>query len=214
MFCTDHHLLLSSRIGPAPSLSLLPVAQAGHSPISRGRPADAVAATLPLNRTNFPGVPGQAYGTVPISPHSSRPSEDGTTYSAARFGNNGLADEFGSTRPPNAVTVTSLVVPPSVNPPPTTSSNSTTTRRPGSAGGGHRFTVTNLQPQDIPQSTSTPSRQRSANGNASGPSAGNAQRQWPTAEEEKMKLYEKARAQVAKVQGPASTPVRSQIFCS
>lgn len=195
--------------------------QVGHSPItrvdpSRGRPADAVAATLPSNRANFPGGSGTAYSSLPISSHTTRPADD-TAYGVPPFGSNGLADEFGSTRPPpppNAVNVTSLVPPSATSSSslPITTNNSTAARRPNSSGGGHRFTVTNLQPQDIPQPAPTPSRQRSANGTGSGPNPGNAQRQWPTAEEEKMRLYEQARAQVAKVQGPGSTPVCSQLF--
>lgn len=201
--------MLSSRIGPAPGLSLLPVSQGGHPPINRGRPADVVAATLPPSRANITGISSQPYNSLPTSSHARHPSEEGTAYGVARFASNGLADEFGATRPPIAVPPpTSLVVPPPAVSSPITSTNSSTARRPNSAGGGHRFTVTNLQPQDLPQSiTPSPSRQRSANGTGSGPSSGNAPRQWPTAEEEKMRLYEKARAQVAKVQGPGATPV-------
>lgn len=214
MFHTDHiRCSPSSRIGPAPSLSLLPVGQGGHSPISanRGRPTDAVAATLPYNRPNFVGAPGNAYSSLPVSSHAIS-SEDGPSYGATRFGNS-LADEFGSTRPGlNAVNVTN-VVPPLTNPsaPLTTSSNPAAARRPDSSGGGgNRFTVTNLQPHDIPHSTPTPSRQRSANATGSGPSSGSAQQQWPRAEEEKLRLYEQARAQVVKVQGLGSTPVCSR----
>ena len=196
-------------------MSLLP-AQDGHSPISshRGRPTDAVAATLPHNRPNFPGVPGNAYNSLPASSHARPPDDgsDGSPYGATRFGNNGLADDFGVTRPaPNAVNVNN-VLPPLITPSNAlhaTSSNSAAARRPDSAGGGNRFTVTNLQPHDIPQSTPTPSRQRSANATGSGPSSGSAQQQWATAEEEKLRLYEQARAQVVKVQGLGSTPVCS-----
>lgn len=44
-------------------------------------------------------------------------------------------------------------------------------------------------------------RQRSAQG------VGAAANQWPTAEDEKLNLYEQARANVAKVQGVAASPV-------
>lgn len=208
MFHADH---LSSRIGPAPGLSLLPVGQ-GHSPIStnRGRPTDAVAATLPYNRPNLAGAPASTYNSLPGSTHAI-PSEGAT-----RFGNS-LADEFGSTRSaPTAVNVPNVpnVVVPRVttppNAPPTTSSPAAVRRPDSSGGGGNRFTVTNLQPHDIPQPT--PSRQRSANATGSGPSSGSAQQQWPRAEEEKLRLYEQARAQVVKVQGLASTPVCSLLI--
>jgi len=113
-----------------------------------------------------------------------------------------LADEFGSSRPvPNTANATSVVVPPLTAPSaaPTASSNPAAIRRPDSSGGGgNRFTVTNLQPHDIPQSTPAPSRQRSANATGSGPSSGSAQQQWPRAEEEKLRFYEQARAQVVK----------------
>jgi hypothetical protein len=84
-------------------------------------------------------------------------------------------------------------------------------RRPDSSGGGgNRFTVTNLQPHDNPQSMPTPSRQISSNAptTGSGPSSssGIVQQKWPRAEDEK-KLYDDARAKVMKVQGFASTPV-------
>lgn len=192
--------MFSSRIGPASSLSLSPAGHDGSvAPVPavvpprvnavRGRPAEAVAATLPLNRANFSGNAGNAYNTLPISSNIIRPSDEATTPAATRFGANGLVDEFGSTKQA-----------------PTTSSNSMSARPTGS-GGGNRFTVTNPQPQDIPQLT-----QRSANSAESGPSSGpNGQRQWPTSEEEKLRLYEKARAQVAKVQGPNATPVRHQL---
>ena len=75
-------------------------------------------------------------------------------------------------------------------------------RRPDSSYGSNQFTVTNAQPQEIPRST--PFRQRPVNSTVS-PSSGNAQRQWLTAEEEKLKFSEKARAQVPRVQGPAAT---------
>lgn len=204
--------MFSSRIGAAPSLSL------GHAvgPIStridptRGRPADAVAATLPLNRAaNFPNT-NNGYNTLPMSSNIRRPSEEGT-YGGTRLGSNGLADEFGSTprQAPTAVPANTVVTSQIATPthtPSATASNPATVRRPDSSGGGTRLAVTNPQPQDASQS---PSRQRTANAAGSGTNARNAQRPWPTAEEEKLRLYEQARAQVAKVQGPDATPVCS-----
>jgi len=171
----------------------------------RGRPADAVASTLPLNRPNFPNTPVNAYSSTLPSPNARRPSEDGPSF--GRFGSGGLADEFGVPRQVPAATVTSPIVTTTTASKAlsTTSSNSTTARRPDSSGGGNRYKIANPQPHDIPPST--PARQRSATG--SGPTSGGAQRSWPTAEEEKLRLYEKARAQVERVQGPAATPVCS-----
>ena len=146
-------------------MSLLP-AQDGHPPVSshQGRPTDAVTATLPHNCPNFAGAPGNTYNSLPVSSHA-RPQDDrsdGSPYGATCFGNNGLADEFDSTRlEPNAVNVTN-VLPPFTTPSnalPATSSNSAAAQRPDSAGEGNHFTFTNLQPYDNPQSTPTPSCQ-------------------------------------------------------
>jgi hypothetical protein len=202
MFHTD---TLSSRIGPTHGLSLLPAAQS-TVPTNRGRPTDAVAATLPYNRPNFNSPPGNAYNSLPSH---AIPSDDEASYGGTRFGN-GLADEFGSAQ---AIAATKPVIPPSVPPtvPPTTSSPAAIRRPDSSGGGGNRFTVTNLQPHDIPQSTSTASRQLSTNATGSGPSSGIAQQKWPRAEDEKKKLFDDARAKVIKVQGIGSTPVCS--FC-
>ena len=193
MIHTDH---LSSRIGPTHGLSLLPTGHSATTPTTPGRPTDAVAATLPNNRPNFAGAPGNAYNTLPAMI-----SDDGAT----RFAN-GLADEFGSVQA-NVGNANKVVVPPSA--PPTTISNPAA-RRPDSGGGGSRLlTVANLQPNDIPQSTPTPTRQLSTNATGSGPSSGIAQQKWLKAEDEK-KLYNEARNNVLKVQGVAATPVCSQ----
>ncbi|TFK36451.1 hypothetical protein BDQ12DRAFT_686909 [Crucibulum laeve] len=76
-------------------------------------------------------------------------------------------------------------------------------RRPNSArstgAGNNRFTITNAQPSEIPEDTTPPAsviRERSTGSNTPG-SGGRA---WPTAEEEKLKLYENARAKVEKKQ--------------
>ncbi|KAJ3496472.1 hypothetical protein NLJ89_g10480 [Agrocybe chaxingu] len=187
-----------SRIGAAPSLSLFPPAQsaaatmhaiqAGRIDPTRGRPADAVAATLPLNRGNLDNTyaharnnSANAFNSLPGAPSSAARgvSEDPYGPGYGRAGN--LADEFGATTV--AVASSSSTVP--------------ARNRPGSAGGGNRLTIVNPEP-----SQEIPSRQRTAGSSTTTGSA----RQWPTAEEEKLKLYEQARAQVAKVQGVAASP--------
>lgn len=186
---------------------------AGHSttPTNRGRPTDPVAATLPYNRPNLADPPGNPYNSLPPRV---LPPDDGTPRYA-----NGLADEFGASRPaPNTGNVADVVVPPVTIPsaPLTTSSNPGGLRRPDSSGGvgggGNRFTVTNLQPNDIPHSTPTPARQLSSNATGSGPSSGNVQQKWLRAEDEK-NLYKQARANVEKLQGVGSTPVCFLWFC-
>lgn len=64
-------------------------------------------------------------------------------------------------------------------------------RRPNSATA--RFTVTNIDEKDHRDSAATPPA---------------AARNWLPAEEEKKRLYERARADVARVQGDAAHPVR------
>lgn len=212
-----------SRIGAAPGLSLFPAAQGSPSvppatstriDPTRGRPADAVAATLPVNRANIPNRATNAYNSLPTSSNTRLPVEDRN--GATRLGSNGVVDDFGATRKPSTA-VTATVTSPPIAPPAalsTNSSNSTTARRPNSSGGNSRFTVTNQQPQDLPKPQSTPARQRSANATGSGTSPGNAQRAWPTAEEEKLRLYEKAKAQAAKVQGLGATPPPADVRAS
>ena len=135
------------------------------------------------------------------------PSDDGASYGGTRFGN-GLADEFGSAA--QAIPAAKAVIPPSV--PPTTTSSPAAVRRPDSSGGGgSRFTVTNMQPHDIPQSTPIASRQISSNASGSAPSSGTVQQKWPRAEDEK-KLYDDARNKVLKVQGIGATPVCFSMF--
>ncbi|KAF8163766.1 hypothetical protein B0H34DRAFT_795424 [Crassisporium funariophilum] len=206
-----------NRIGPAPSLSLLPATQAGTptaaatrvDPIRGGRPADQVAATLPLG----------GYGHVRTSSANAFNSLPGGPSANATYGN-GLADEFGEMKSTNASGVNALAatVPVSLasshsaTAAPVAGSSVPTARRPGSAGGGNRFTITNAQPQEIPQDSGSRARAGQATGSGTaGP--GGAQRSWPSAEEEK-KLYEQARQKVAKVQGPAASPPPASLRAS
>ena len=68
-------------------------------------------------------------------------------------------------------------------------------RRSSAAGGTNRFTIVNAQEGEIPEEDHPqPSRAAERSRPASPP-------QWPTAEDEKTKLYQQAKADVARVQG-------------
>ncbi|KAJ3529651.1 hypothetical protein NMY22_g8909 [Coprinellus aureogranulatus] len=106
-------------------------------------------------------------------------------------------DEFGGFGGPSGSTSTRPVVPPI---------NTGNTARPGSRGNpsrpgsrgnpAKRLTITNANPDEIYSEGAGGSRQQGAGG---------AQKQWPTAEEEK-RLYEQARTRVAAVHGPEAAP--------
>lgn len=146
-----------------------------------------------------------AFNTMPAN-LSSAPND-----SSSRSGGI-LVDEFGSTRPaitttPSLTATTATTGSAAVSTTPsltaTTSSTANGRNRPGSSGGGNRFTVKNATPQE-----EAIARQRTPQptGSSSTGAAPAAQKPWLSAEDEK-KLYEQARAQVAKVQGPAASPV-------
>lgn len=95
-------------------------------------------------------------------------------------------------------------------------------RRPGSSDKTNRFTIVNAMPKEIPEDSeredsgsSAPRRGPSAIAGGSG--AATARSQWPTAEEEKQRLFESARAKAERVQNGAAraiTPVcHSRICC-
>ncbi|GLB34522.1 hypothetical protein LshimejAT787_0200870 [Lyophyllum shimeji] len=192
------------RIGPAPTLSLLPISPAQHS-IQRADPAPRrsppAAATLPLSKDTYGhGTPANAYSTLPTSTYSSpaiKAKADelgGHVYSSTRpahtysssIGSNHQVDDF-ATRPsaPVAATVAAAAV----------------GRRPGSAGGpaANRLTITNAQPSEIPQQE-TDIRQRTGSAPNNHPSLNN-RGPWPSAQDEKQRLYEEAKAKVERVQG-------------
>ncbi|KAF8055857.1 hypothetical protein FPV67DRAFT_1567047 [Lyophyllum atratum] len=184
------------RIGPAPTLSLLPIGPAQHT-ITRSEPPPSrspAAATLPLSRDNY----GAAHNT---------PANAYNTLSAAAAYNSSPAskvDELGygySTRPTHhhSLSASSNNLDDFDPRPPASTPNTGTARRPGSANGPstNRLTVMNAQPSEIPQQESDP-RQRT--GSSPG-AAANPRGPWPTAEDEKQRLYEAARAKVERVQG-------------
>ncbi|PPQ78439.1 hypothetical protein CVT25_011884 [Psilocybe cyanescens] len=205
-----------SRIGPAPSLSLLPPTIPGAAPITRIDPvrgrADPPAATLPLNRPTNDGGYGHtrnasssAYNTLPAT--SSTPADDsnyGTGYGLGRPGN-GLVDEFGSNANSRPVISAAPSTTGSVATPAPVLASSTG-RTAGSSSTASRFMVKNAEvPQaNVNRQRSAQQGQGSGSGSGSGSTAQPA-KQWPTAEEEKL-LYEQARAKVAHVQGEAAAP--------
>ncbi|KAJ7489938.1 hypothetical protein B0H11DRAFT_1047384 [Mycena galericulata] len=167
------------RIGPAPSLSLLPInssrrvedtqpqsPQAHHTfaghPVVNHTPPTNVYNTMPIAQANGSnlGTVGEFGGYTPKPTHKTTNSRSSTMDGAG-----------GSTPRPGAG------------------------RRPGSAE-GKRFTITNAEvPED---SRRRPSETVSTVGGAT------ARKAWPTAEEEKQRLYEEARAKVERTQGMAA----------
>ena len=184
------------------------LAAAAHN---RGRPAEVVAATLPTNRaaldiyghTRNPSTAG-AFNTLPGgSSSTAQPSESGGYGAASRI------DDFGAIKPAlSSNTLSSVTTAPAISAvamaTSTSSTSAPTARRPNSAsgGGGTRFTITNAQPQEIPQQEPPVLRQRSAQAAGAGAGAGAnsaSQKLYLSAAEEK-ELYEQAIAKVAKVQ--------------
>ncbi|KAG5640819.1 hypothetical protein DXG03_006935 [Asterophora parasitica] len=174
------------RIGPAPTLSLIPVAPAQqtitrHEALPRISPT---ASTLPLSKDNY-GHSANAYNSLPAKAggyHGSQMSK---------------VDELGgygySTRPTHhhSNSAASTNLPDDFGSRTTIPASMTAGRRPGSAisSNQNRLTVINALPSEIPQAEATNSASLSARG------------PWPSAEDEKQRLYEAARAKVERVQG-------------
>lgn len=197
--------LLYSRIGPAPSLSLLPVNQTLPSRVepSRGRPSDIIAATLPINRANSDFNNAQnrlgMYNTVAGGASSAAPriSGDDHGYGSPMSLGRGL-DDFGSSKPIISVNSTS------------TGASLTSATNTNTLPSAMRNTSAprNLHVKNGEVTPESVSRNRS--GQATGSNfagSSTSQSNWPTAEEEKRR-YEQARDGVIKVHGPESAPVR------
>lgn len=197
--------LLYSRIGPAPSLSLLPVNQTLPSRIEpgRGRPSDIIAATLPINRTNSDFNNAQTrlgmYNTLAGGASSAAPkiSGDDHGYGSPMSLGRGL-DDFGSSKPIISMNSTS------------TSASLTSATNTNTLPSAMRNTSAprNLHVKNGEVAPESVSRNRS--GQATGSNyagSSTSQSNWPTAEEEKRR-YEQARDGVIKVHGPESAPVR------
>ncbi|KAJ7135025.1 hypothetical protein C8R43DRAFT_1204471 [Mycena crocata] len=167
------------RIGPAPSLSLLPANAARRVEDTQpqtyaGR--DVVNRTVVANFNTMPVAQPNGYsdrspnlGTVDeFGGYSSKP-----THKTANS-RTSIDDVGGSTARPGAG------------------------RRPGSAD-RNRFTITNAE---IPEESAP--RRRPSETVAPVATAAARNRAWPTAEEEKQRLYEEARAKVERTQGIAT----------
>ncbi|KDQ61292.1 hypothetical protein JAAARDRAFT_55964 [Jaapia argillacea MUCL 33604] len=100
--------------------------------------------------------------------------------------------------------------------PATPSEPTTPSRRPRSSGGAptNRFTVTNMNENDMPPISERSQQNLALPGAAGGSNVGGAggsgvgggagKSKWMSAEEEKRQLYERARAQAEQVQGPVA----------
>ncbi|KAJ7470525.1 hypothetical protein FB451DRAFT_340601 [Mycena latifolia] len=168
------------RIGPAPSLSLLPTNStrrvediqsqtfSGHNPV--------------VSRT----VAGAGYNTMPVSPNGYLDQ---------------TVDEFGGYAKPTHKTTNSRSS--AMDKAEESIARPGAGRRPGSAD-RNRFTITNAEIPEDPASLRRPSETVAA---------GPRSKAWPTAEEEKQRLYEEARAKVERTQGIAAgvspSPVRA-----
>ena len=180
-------LFLISRIGPTPGLSLLPQnssnMNSNHADPIRSRPAEAVAATLPINRGQLesgysqPQVSQNAFNTAPQPTSTPKLPAD-------ELGNvqRSASQASGNTSQTNAATSTPATLP------------STATRRTTSSGGTTPFKVANPQEasNDLKRNPST-----NAPGSANTVNSPN----WLRSEEEKVLLYEKARARAERIQG-------------
>ena len=213
------------RIGPAPSLSLLPVPntptsqQLGSREPPRGLSPPVSSVVLPTghSRNNSTGAPNP-YSTLPTAASSTAKLPADELGYGAGYGikppyathqptkSNTLNDEFPPVRPtPTINTNLKPITPPPAAVPaatPTTTTNGTTTgvgRRPrsaGGAGGGNRFTIMNAHPTEV-----------------SGDRTPATNKNWLTAEEEKAQLFEKARARVEMTQGAHAAPVSCYSTC-
>ncbi|RDB22925.1 hypothetical protein Hypma_009797 [Hypsizygus marmoreus] len=199
------------RIGPAPNLSLMPTPIA-HQIISRTEPPPAraaAAATLPISRDNY-GVrqsPIKTYSTLPSSSQGggggtfSKPDEFGygVGYGGARPAHGHSSSAGSNTQYSDEARSTANVAP---------VLGTGVGMRPSSAHAAtNRFTITNAQPSEIPQQQQAPeARQRTGSagretGGGGGGGTMTGRGPWPTAEDEKQRLYEAARAKVERVQG-------------
>ncbi|KAF5344155.1 hypothetical protein D9758_008883 [Tetrapyrgos nigripes] len=172
------------RIGPAPSLSLVPGNTQSSSPASMHVEPAPGRSPHPSEAQTFSGVSSQ--------PDYSRSGASASTYTpSSRVPNTPRADEFGS-KLTKATSVDDIA---------SKYSSTDGGRRPGSAGTSgaqSKFSVANAA--DI--SRGTPGRQPSAG--ASGNTANAPSRAWLSAEREKELLYEAARLEVEKTQKEAA----------
>jgi hypothetical protein len=210
----------SSRIGHAPSLSLIST--------GFGQP---IAPVLPIHveRTAQPAasatLPNNVYGHArngSTSAFNTLPALSGVHSSTDELGfgsglglnrsttANGLHDDASSVKP-------SLSAQTSYNANASysaniggSSSNASPPRTTAVSASTARYTP---KPQETAQVGGSSRSGPSAGTGPSGSSAvAPAGKKWMTAEEEKLMLYEQARSNVAKTQGPAAAPVSRQFF--
>ncbi|KAJ6623396.1 hypothetical protein B0H10DRAFT_787600 [Mycena sp. CBHHK59/15] len=196
------------RIGPAPSLALLP-----PNPTRRVEDTQVQSQTY-SGRESQPVVSRSTSANAYTMPASQPNGYSGTSSNLPRV------DEFGYA----VGATTSYGAKPTHQPSNSRSSTDdggvatsrgapATGRRPGSAGERNRFTITNAEM--IPEDDSP--RRRPSGSGAGGGGATTRSRAWPTSEEEKQRLYEEARAKVERTQGiaarssppPATNPIRA-----
>ncbi|KAF8889875.1 hypothetical protein BD779DRAFT_1519397 [Infundibulicybe gibba] len=179
------------RIGPTPGLSLLP--QHPVNPPVRS----PVSATMPQNRSNYPDLGRNISATT----YSTLPGNSGLSTSlSTKMDEFGYGGGYGGKQLSHKVSSsqTSTYSASETIMSPITASTTTVGKRPPSArsvGTGGRFAVANGVPAEIPE-----------DGESSPPAKG-GRTPWPTAEEEKRKLFESAKAQAEKVQSSVARAV-------
>ncbi|TFK46684.1 hypothetical protein OE88DRAFT_1739297 [Heliocybe sulcata] len=181
------------RIGPAPSLSL-----GAHNASSvvpaQPRTVAAQNSSWTLNQQN-PQRQDQArpYSTAPVNGFGQQNQQSGN------------ADEFGVVQPAGMNGNTSAGGRPGTGysatgvPQPDAAANARRPRSGSSAHGANRFTIMNANDQDLQQINAASTYSRI-------PNAGSPANAWPSAEAEKQRLYESAKAQVERAQGGNSPP--------
>ncbi|KII88269.1 hypothetical protein PLICRDRAFT_618065 [Plicaturopsis crispa FD-325 SS-3] len=194
------------RIGTAPSLSLH--TGPGHSRQSSAATSELQRPTTANSRTGGAGPGPSDMYSIPESAAPPRPYNTAPNAQRGAYTNGpGRVDEFGYSgaaaagygRPPqSAQTVGSrpngqAAIGRPIDP-----------RRPGSMAANQRFTVTNFDEMDLPRDDDSEGHgQGSSSVQARAPPSPPKQQnqQWLSAEEEKRRLYESARAKVERVQG-------------
>ncbi|KAG5635000.1 hypothetical protein H0H81_012763 [Sphagnurus paluster] len=185
-----------SRIGPTPTLSLLPISPTQHTITRSENPPQRppIASTLPIARDGH-GMGRDsnagAYNTLPAHANGHKLAKvdemGGYAYSARQV-------------PQTSISAGSNHLPEDHRPRTSPTSPTSFGRRPNSAGGpsANRLTIINAQPDEIPE-PEPDTRQRAGGSSSQGP--------WLSAEDEKKRLYEAARAKVERVQGSVARVV-------
>ncbi|KAL1731211.1 hypothetical protein EV714DRAFT_249192 [Schizophyllum commune] len=200
------------RIGPVPSLSLQQQIPQPAQPTFGGHQPSQSISTLDISPANNPRTSlsndHSAYGTAPSASNRVRADEFGYAGNAAKpatYGGNSRANNAssrpGSANGPGSNTVT-----------PAPSGRRPQSARSGS-NAGNRFTIMNALPSEIPTPEPEPEPPlppvpvRTPSPKAAPVAVQTPPKKvWPSAEDEKAKLYSQARAQVERVQGKGASP--------